>query len=346
MRAINKILSNGNVSDISTYFFILCLVFIFTFNSYSQVKIAEIGDFTLENSQVIKDCKIGYMTFGKLNPDKSNAILFPTWYGGNSESIVSYVGENEMLDSTKYFVIIVDAFGDGVSSSPSNSKEQPGVEFPEFSIKDMVNAQHHFLTENMEINHLYAITGISMGGMQTYQWMASYPDFMDKLAPIFGSPILSSYDKMIYEIFKKIMNLCDSGDCKEIAETTLMLEYLLGQSPEYRANETTPESFTLFIDEVYKEASSYKVLDLYSQMKAISNHGVCTENNLQNVTESFKGKMLVTIANQDHLVLPNSSKIIAQKLNAELFEIDSDCGHYSFWCEKDELSEKVRSFLQ
>ncbi|MBT33388.1 MAG: hypothetical protein CMO01_27315 [Thalassobius sp.] len=345
MQSINKLFLGEYLYRILVSLFFLSLFCTISISSFAQVNMAEIGDFQLENNQVIKNCKVGYLTFGKLNPDKSNAILFPTWYAGNSNSLIEYVGENQMLDSTKYFVIIVDALGDGFSSSPSNSKEQAGKDFPVFSIKDMVNVQHHFLTEFMQINHLYAVTGISMGGMQTYQWMASYPDFMDKLAPIFGSPILSSYDKLTYGIFNKMMSLCDGEDCGDIAEATLMLEYLLGQTPEFRVNNTASEYYTTFLDEVCKEAEAYKVLDLYRQMTAISNHGICEEGNLQNVADNFKGEVLVSIANQDHLVLPNSSKVLAQKLGAELFEIDSDCGHYSFWCEKDLLSERVRRFL-
>src|SRR5208282_6571642 len=89
------------------------------------LQFAELGDFKLGNGEVIRDCRIGYRTLGTLNADKSNIILFPTWALGTTEQLLSNVGSNKLADSTKYYVILVDALGNGVSSSPSNSKLQP-----------------------------------------------------------------------------------------------------------------------------------------------------------------------------------------------------------------------------
>ncbi|MDW8205797.1 MAG: hypothetical protein RMJ87_12270 [Cytophagales bacterium] len=80
----------------------------------------------LENQQVIQNCRIGYRTLGKFNATKSNVILFATYFTGKSEDLVSYVGgKDKLLDSTRYFIILTDALGNGVSSSPSNSDLQP-----------------------------------------------------------------------------------------------------------------------------------------------------------------------------------------------------------------------------
>ncbi len=202
-------------------------------SAQGQVQFVNLGDYTLENGQTIRDCRIGYRTFGQLNADRANAILFPTWYGTN-ESLLSYIGPDQMLDSTQYFIVIVDAFGNGVSSSPSNSLEQPGKLFPELSIRDMVNAQHTLVTSTLGLDHLYAVTGILMGGMQTYQWMTRYPEFFDKAALIVGSPRLTSYEGLVFELFQRIMNLCETEDCPEVTTTALMLEYVLGFTPAYR----------------------------------------------------------------------------------------------------------------
>ena len=76
----------------------------------------------------ITGCRLGYRTWGKLNADRSNAILFPSWFSGGSKDIAGYVGADKILDPTTYFVIAVDALGDGVSS-PSNSTTQHGPAF-------------------------------------------------------------------------------------------------------------------------------------------------------------------------------------------------------------------------
>lgn len=220
-------------------FWLVLLLIILVSSSFGQVKVADLGDFPLENGQVIQSCEIAYQTFGELNAEGSNAILFPTWYGGTSNDLISYIGQDQMLDSTRYFIIVVDAFGNGISSSPSNSIMQPNMDFPEFSIYDLVEAQHLLLTQQLGIDHLLAVTGISMGGMQTYQWIASYPDFFDLAIPIVGSPELSSYEKLIFEAFERLMLLAESSNKEEVCAISLMLEYALGFSPEHRAANTS-----------------------------------------------------------------------------------------------------------
>src|SRR5947209_8395270 len=83
---------------------------------------AELGDFKLESGATIRNCRLGYRTFGKLNAAKSNAVIFPTWFTGTSEELVEQVGPKGIIDASRYFVVTIDALGDGVSSSPSNSK--------------------------------------------------------------------------------------------------------------------------------------------------------------------------------------------------------------------------------
>src|SRR5450432_2709120 len=121
-----------------------------------EQQFASLGDFKLESGEVIRDCRIGYRTFGRLNADKSNAILLPTWAGGNTQQLSSNVGPGRLVDSDKYFVVLVDALSNGVSSSPSNSKLQPRMAFPKVTIRDMVGTQHELLTRVLHIDHVKA----------------------------------------------------------------------------------------------------------------------------------------------------------------------------------------------
>ena len=142
------------------------------------------GDLALENGSVIKDFDLSYTTQGILNAEKSNAILMVTAIGGNHHRLDYLIGPGKALDTDKYFVICTDAIGNGLSTSPSNSKSQPNVSFPEFNMRDMVNSQHRLVADHFGIKKLVAVVGASMGGMQALQWAVSYPNAMQAIVPI------------------------------------------------------------------------------------------------------------------------------------------------------------------
>jgi homoserine O-acetyltransferase len=141
----------------------------------------EEGELKLESGEAIKDFAISYVTHGKLNEKKSNAILMTSSIGGNHHRIDFLIGPGKALDTDKYFVIATDAIGNGLSTSPSNSKTQHGTSFPHFTIRDMVESQYRLVREKFGITHLLAVSGASMGGMQTLQWGVSHPEMMSAL---------------------------------------------------------------------------------------------------------------------------------------------------------------------
>lgn len=142
------------------------------------------GSLKLESGETIRDFSISYVTHGTLNADKSNAILVVTAIGGNHHRLDYLIGAGQALDPAKYFIISTDAIGNGLTTSPSNSSLQPRMQFPRFTIRDMVQSQYRLVTEKLGIRRLHSVVGASMGGMQALQWAVSYPDAVQSIVPI------------------------------------------------------------------------------------------------------------------------------------------------------------------
>jgi homoserine O-acetyltransferase len=161
----------------------------------------DIGDFDLEQGGKIRNLQLAYATFGKLSARKDNAILFPTWYSGSSKVLeLVYLGSGRALDPEKYFIILVNQIGNGLSSSPDNTRPPfNAARFPAVRIGDDVRAQHKFITEKFGIEKLALVLGISMGAQQTYEWAIRYPDAVARAAPIAGTAKGTAHNRMLVE---------------------------------------------------------------------------------------------------------------------------------------------------
>jgi homoserine O-acetyltransferase len=165
------------------------------------------GDLKLESGEAIKDFSISYVTHGKLNEKKSNAILMVTAISGNHHRIDFMIGPGKALDPDKYFIVCTDAIANGLTTSPSNSKTQPRMSFPKFSIRDMVESQYRLMKEKLGIDHVVAVIGPSMGGMQALQWGVSHPDYMDALVAMVPLAKTPAWSVAVVEASRKaIMN--------------------------------------------------------------------------------------------------------------------------------------------
>ena len=142
------------------------------------------GDFPLESGETIRDFGISYVEHGIPDPEGMKTVLALTAIGSTHHRLDFLIGPGRALDPTRSRIVVVDAIGNGLSASPSNSRRQPGPDFPRFGIRDMVAAQHLLVTQVLGLRRIFAVIGISMGGMQALQWGVSHPSFLDKLIAI------------------------------------------------------------------------------------------------------------------------------------------------------------------
>lgn len=163
----------------------------------------DLGDFELEAGGAIRGLKLAFATFGTLSPRRDNAILFPSWYSGSSKSIEqAYVGAGRALDPARYFIILVNQIGNGLSTAPSNAPRPfNAARFPSVSIGDDVRAQHRLIVEKFGIDRLALVLGASMGAQQTYEWAVRFPDALARAAPIAGTARAASHNQLLVETF-------------------------------------------------------------------------------------------------------------------------------------------------
>ena len=179
-------------------------------------------NFKTEHGVVLPEAHIVFGTYGHLNAAADNAILLPSHYmaelHGYEWLIKSAKAPDQALDTTKLFLITTELFGNGRSSSPSNTPEPfHGPRFPVMTIRDNVNAVHQLLTEELHITHLRAIIGFSMGAQQAFQWAVSYPTFADRVVATSGTA--KTYGHGIVRLDGQITALTadaafDNGDYK------------------------------------------------------------------------------------------------------------------------------------
>ncbi len=309
----------------------------------SELQFVNIGDFRTTNGDIIKDCKIGYRTVGKLKADRSNVVLWPTWFTGTSEQVISNEFTNSLIDTTGLFIIIVDALTNGVSSSPSNTPE-----FPTISIRDMVNSQHSLLVNYLNIDHLYAVMGYSMGGMQTFEWVVSYPEFMEKAIPIAGTPKLSSYNLLMYQTMIDLME--EAGLDKQklgFAYKRAHNIFLMNIStPEFMTNSYSPDNLEDYLNDEY--ARLMKPDDYLGGLKAVITHDIYknANSNPEDIKNIIQADMLVISATQDHAVNPVASIKLSKTLNCQLVTLLSNCGHLAVGCEAEKVKKAITTFLK
>jgi homoserine O-acetyltransferase/O-succinyltransferase len=144
--------------------------------------------FTFESGATVPNVKVVYGTFGHLDAARDNVVLLPSHYMADHHGYEWLIGPGLALDTTKLFLVATELFGNGHSSSPSNTPEPfHGPRFPLATIRDNVEAVHRLLVDSLHITHLKAIIGFSMGAEQAFQWAVSYPDFADKIVATSGT---------------------------------------------------------------------------------------------------------------------------------------------------------------
>jgi homoserine O-acetyltransferase len=332
------------------YFFILfALYFSTTAFPQSVQRFENIGNLTLENGDIISDSKIGYRTFGTINDDSSNVILYCSWFGGTSEAISTLLQKYKFIDTTNYFIIAVDALGNGVSSSVSNYEFDDSV-FYNISITDMVNANYILLTQKLKIKKLYAAVGGSMGSMQVLQMAVTYPEFAEKIIAYVATPRLTSSD--LLWMHTQLSLIESSLECgmseREVKRLSDMFTANYARTPDYVSNDIDLSEFPDYINSFDKEPNKVFTLQNYlTQLRAMMKHDISklTNGSMEDAANVIKAKMFIIVSKTDLMVNPAEAINLAELTASKLLILDNNCGHLAVGCEIDLCRQEIANFL-
>jgi homoserine O-acetyltransferase len=166
----------------------------------TEVKIFEAGDVVLQSGITLRGAKIAYTTYGTLAPDKSNVIVYPCSYSAQHTDIEWLVAPGRILDPTRWFVVIPNMFGNGLSTSPSNvAPPLDRGRYPGVTIYDNVMVQRRMMREVFGVERVKAVYGWSMGGQQAYHWAALFPDAVERVVILCSSARTSPHNKVFLE---------------------------------------------------------------------------------------------------------------------------------------------------
>ena len=163
-------------------------------------EIFELGELKLLSGEVLQSAKLSYKTYGVLNSNGDNVVLLPTFYTGTHVRNEGFFGSGRAIDPNKHFIISVNMFGNGLSSSPNNTPSpQGGPLFPLVSLWDNVACQHKLLTEHLGVKQLALVAGWSMAGCQAYQWATQFPEMVKAILPFCSSAKTSPHNFVFLE---------------------------------------------------------------------------------------------------------------------------------------------------
>jgi len=172
-----------------------------------------INNFELQSGDVLPAAMLAYKTYGQLNPAQDNVVVLPTFYTGSHFRNEGFFGKNRAIDPERHFVVSINLFGNGLSSSPSNTPPPfDAANFPNITLFDNIKAQHQLLTTVLGINQIALVAGWSMAGCQAFQWAAQFPHMVKAILPFCASAKTAEHNIVFLEGVKAALQADSTYD--------------------------------------------------------------------------------------------------------------------------------------
>ena len=163
-------------------------------------EVFELGDANLQSGETLRGAKLAYKTYGTLAPSGDNVVVMPTFYTGTHVRNEGFFGAGRAVDPARHFVVSINLFGNGLSTSPSHADStQSGADFPAVTFQDNIACQHRLLTERLGVSQIALVMGWSMAGCQAYHWAVQHPEMVKAILPFCASARTSPHNFVFLE---------------------------------------------------------------------------------------------------------------------------------------------------
>ncbi len=310
----------------------------------SDHDVFELGGLVLQSGITLPDAKLAYKTYGKLSAERDNAVLMPSFFGGQHSDTELMMAPGRALDPTNLFIIVPNLLGNGLSSSPSNTPSPfDGPSFPNVTLYDNVVCQHRLVTEHFKLDRLRLVVGFSMGAQQAFQWGAVYPDIVVAVAPICGSARTSAHNAMLLEGAKTALTTATDFQAgwyttppvRALQAFCRVYTSLVFCSDFYRDREyaklslASPEDTMRFFEGFFRQRDANDLLaTLWTWQHADISANDLYNGDLSAALHATTSRAIVMPSTADFLFQVRDSELeVEQMPNAELRPIRSSWGH-------------------
>lgn len=234
--------------------------------------------FTFESGLGVEDFVLSYAVHGELSPARDNAVLVLSAIASHHHRLDFLIGPGRALDPARWCVIAVDAIGNGLTTSPSTSGCSPGLDFPSFNLRDMVESQRRLL-DHLGIERVAAVVGASMGGMQALQWGVSHPGRIARVVAMTPMARTHPWAVAVNEAARRTL-LADpdwlSGRSRGLSAWVTLMQLVCGRTPAALSAFGGPQAVADWIEERtrWQEGQGYQPVDWVYQSRAYDSHDV------------------------------------------------------------------------
>lgn len=268
-----------------------------------------LGDYSVANGGVIRDCRVVYKTHGTLNAARDNVVLYPCSYGASHPDMEFLIGPDGILDPTRWFIVIPNMFSNGLGSSAADTPDWPTL----VTYADMIAVQRRLLKDVFGIDRLAAVYGFSMGAQQAYHWASLYPDMVERAFVVCGTARTSVHNKVFHSGLLRTLESAPEylGDGKFSDEPVLAKKafahiyagWALSQD-FYRANLHlevlgAPDLDTYLRTEWTERMGARPAANLYAQLMTWCHGDIADGGNLAAALRAIKARMVLMPSETD-----------------------------------------------